>query len=96
MWKEITEARYDEMFNVIFPALMTSVGFLMGEPMDSDAAGATRYMAFAHIGHAFYEAREPMAVAAFRLVTAAEVLDSCEGCGETGRHLFDCVNSDGT
>ena len=53
MWKEITEARYDEMFNVIFPALMTSVGFLMGEPMDSDATGATRYMAFAHIGHAF-------------------------------------------
>jgi hypothetical protein len=33
-WKEVDEARYDEMLGVLPPALWLAKGFLVGEPYD--------------------------------------------------------------
>jgi hypothetical protein len=53
-WKESTEKRYWEMLEVLPPAAMTGLGFLVGEPFDHGTCtvkGFTlpRYSAFAEI-----------------------------------------------
>ena len=35
-WKRTTEAKYDEMLEILPPALWTGLGFLVGEPLDHD------------------------------------------------------------
>ena len=45
-WIETTEERYDEMLGVLPPAYWSSIGFLVGEPMDHNANGQPRFSAF--------------------------------------------------
>ena len=46
-WIETTEEKYNEMMNVLPPAVMMVGGFLVGEPWDHDGENhAARYEAF--------------------------------------------------
>lgn len=66
-WEPTTEERYFEMLEVLPPALMTSCGFLVGEPMDHDAGnGQPRFHAFRKRGNVFEFASRPMTEAEFR------------------------------
>ena len=66
-WDKVPETQFDEMLNVLPPALMLKGGFLVGEPWDHDAvSGAARYQAFRVRGGAYYVASRPMTKAEFR------------------------------
>lgn len=71
LWTETTAEQYDEMLNVLPPALWTREGFLVGEPWDHDAAtGAPRFQAFIAKAGAYYVASRPMTRAEFKDATA--------------------------
>jgi hypothetical protein len=75
-WVEVTEARYDEMLGMLPPAIMTGVGFLVGEPMDHNAQGQPRFSAFAHVNYErFFEAKEVLTIAEFRAIKIADFLE---------------------
>lgn len=66
VWTPCTEARYDDMLNVLPPAAHERGGFLVGEPWDHDAGnGQPRYAAFRQRGGTFYESSRPMTRAEF-------------------------------
>jgi hypothetical protein len=70
-FKEVDEARYDEMLGVLPPALWTAKGFLVGEPFDHRQCKATghlaaSYAAFICYRGKFYETAEAMTAAEFR------------------------------
>lgn len=59
-WKEVPEARYDEMLGILPPAVTTYYGFLVGEPFDHRVcavSGSVRpsYSAFVCLANKFYE-----------------------------------------
>ena len=71
-WAEVTEARYDEMLNVLPPAAWESGKFLVGEPWDHHAiSGAPRCQCFAAHAGRYYVASRPMTRAEFRAINPA-------------------------
>lgn len=48
-WVEVTPEHYDEMLNVLPPAMYFSGGFMMGEEADADARGVPIYTAFVRV-----------------------------------------------
>ncbi len=70
-FKEVGEARYDEMLGVLPPALWIDKGFLVGEPFDLRRCKATghftaSFSAFIHYRGKYYECEEAMTVAEFK------------------------------
>lgn len=70
-FKEVGEARYDEMLGVLPPALWIDKGFLVGEPFDHRRCKATgrltaSYSAFIRYRGKFYESEEAMTAAEFK------------------------------
>lgn len=64
-FRPITPERYDDMLDILPPALETGLGFLMGEPMDYRVCrvqGTTRaaYSAFVQSGAVHFQASAPM------------------------------------
>ena len=74
-WIETTEERYDEMLGVLPPAYWSSIGFLVGEPMDHNANGQPRFSAFVRIGKRYFGAVEPLTIAEFRQIRPDDVLE---------------------
>lgn len=72
-WEQVTSDRYWEMLEVLPPACMTGLGFLVGEPMDHNAEGRPRFSAFVEIDGTHYEADEPMTIRDFRAINPQEV-----------------------
>ena len=73
-FKEVTEERYDEMLNVLPPAVWEiSKGFLVGEPHDHDDEGRARFAAFFRKNGAYFEATRPMSVREFKAIQAHDV-----------------------
>jgi len=70
-FKEVGEARYDEMLGVLPPALWIDKGFLVGEPFDHRRCNATgrvaaSFAAFICYRGKYYESEEAMTVAEFK------------------------------
>ncbi len=70
-FKEVGEARYDEMLAVLPPALWIDKGFLVGEPFGHRRCTATgrltaSFAAFIRYRGKYYESEEAMTVAEFR------------------------------
>jgi hypothetical protein len=70
-FKEVDEARYDEMLGVLPPALWIGKGFLVGEPFDHRTCKATgrltaSFAAFIRYRGKYYESEEAMTAAEFR------------------------------
>jgi hypothetical protein len=70
-FKEVEEARYDEMLGVLPPALWIDKGFLVGEPFDHRRCKATgrwtaSFAAFIRYRGKYYESEEAMTVGEFR------------------------------
>jgi hypothetical protein len=66
MWKEVSEARYDEALGVLSPAIWLGKGFLMGEPHDHRPCTVTNkigptYAAFIQALGRYYEG-DPMTI----------------------------------
>lgn len=73
VWLSTTADRYDEMLNVLPPAMWRGGAFLVGEPMDHDVAtGRARYSAYWQRGGAYFEASRPITVAEMRAELAAQ------------------------
>jgi hypothetical protein len=68
-WVETTEERYYEMLGVLPPECWTSLGFLVGEPMDHDNHGRPRFSAFIKMDGKFYEGKQAMTGVAFRALS---------------------------
>lgn len=66
MWKEVTEERYWDMMEVLFPTEQIGDAFLIGEPYSSDDDGNPTYFAFRKLGPVYQESLEPMTVKQFR------------------------------
>lgn len=65
-WKEISEARFDEMLDMVPPALQMAKGFLAGEAVDQDRGGLPRFRAFIEFEGKYYECEQPMTRTQFR------------------------------
>jgi hypothetical protein len=67
-WKEVTEARYMDMLEMVPPAVMGPTGFMVGEPASQTAEGELTFAAFRQKDGKHYEADRPMTVREFRRV----------------------------
>lgn len=66
-WRQTTEEKYDEMLNVLPPALWIGGGFLVGEPWDHDAGnGQPRFAAYRYRDNVYEVANRPITRAEFR------------------------------
>lgn len=66
-WSETTAENYNDMLEVLPPALWERGGFLVGEPWDHHATnGQPRFAAFVQRGGKYYEASRPMTRAEFK------------------------------
>lgn len=79
-WKEIDEARFDEMLGILPPALHQSKGFLVGEPFDHRTCTVSgnftaTYAAFVCWGNRFFEGPN-MTVGEFRRLKVSDVLEA--------------------
>lgn len=77
-WKEITEAKYWEMLEVLPPAVMTHLGFLVGEPLDHGFCPVTglfgaRFEAFAEVRGKYFVADKPMSVSGFQSLSLRDI-----------------------
>ena len=77
-WNKTTQEKYWEMLEVLPPAVMTGLGFLVGEPLTHGTCPVTGkfgalYEAFAQVGKEFFVANEAMTVAGFKSITAKDV-----------------------
>jgi hypothetical protein len=71
-WIEITREKYHEMLEILPPACWLAIGFLVGEPMDHDAAtGRPRFDCFIAQFGKYYTASRPMTIAEFKTINAA-------------------------
>lgn len=77
-WKKVSEDRYIEMLECLWPACWEGVGFLVGEAWDHDAKGRPRFAAYAKIDGEHYEGATPMAIADFKALSRADVLSNVE------------------
>ena len=67
-WKRVSRDRYWEMLECLPPAVMGGGGFLVGEPMNHNAAGQPTFTAFLQKGEQYFEASAPMTIKEFRAV----------------------------
>ena len=66
-WELTTEAKYQEMLEILPPALWIGGVFLVGEPWDHDfATGAPRFAAYVCRNGRYYEASRPLTTAELR------------------------------
>jgi len=70
-WKEVTQGRYDEMLEMLPPAIQTANGFLFGEATRHRDCEVTRqfraaYAAFVAKDGRYFEADAPLTVPEFR------------------------------
>ena len=77
-WKKTTQEKYWEMLEILPPAAMTTLGFLVGEPADHRACPVTgnfgaRFEAFVKVGDQYFVASEPMTVTGFKTITAKDI-----------------------
>lgn len=77
-WNETTEERYDEMLCILPPAVMTGIGYLVGEPMDHDRCPITgyfgpRFSAFAKVNGKYYEAVEVISISGFKRLIPQDI-----------------------
>jgi hypothetical protein len=77
-WKETDEKTYWYMLEVLPPAVMTRLGFLVGEPLDHATCPVTgkfgpRFEAYAKVGGKFFVGSLPMSVGGFKTVTAKDL-----------------------
>lgn len=77
-FRPITPERYDDMLDILPPALETGLGFLLSEPMDHRPCriqGTFRaaFSAFVWIGGQHFQASAPMTGPEFQRLTAAQV-----------------------
>jgi hypothetical protein len=73
-WAEVTEERYNEMLEILWPAEWLPLGFLVGEPWDHDpATGRPRFTAFVQVDGKHYEALAPMSIPEFRNLRPGDV-----------------------
>lgn len=80
MWKEVDEARYDDMLCVLPPALWLAKGFLVGEPFDHRPCTLRggcypTYAAFITMDGRFFEGPS-LTAAEFRAVKVDDVVAS--------------------
>lgn len=73
-WKLTTEEKYWEMLGVLPPAVMTSLGFMVGEPFDHSPEGYPRFEAFAEVDGRFYVHTTPLRISEFRNMTKYDVI----------------------
>ena len=78
-FKEVDEARYNEMLGVLPPALWLDKGFLVGEPYDhrrcKETGGfAASFAAFIRYRGKYYESEEAMTAAEFRAFDPSTLL----------------------
>lgn len=78
-WKEIDEARYTEMLEILPPALWLTKGFLVGEPYTHRECKETKqfraaFTPFLSLGGKFFEGDEPMTSPEFRAFEPIGVL----------------------
>jgi hypothetical protein len=71
LWKEVDETRYNEMLEILPPAVWIPKGFLVGEPWNHricKVSGQFRptYAPFVSYRDKFYECDEPMTGPEFR------------------------------
>lgn len=71
-WKEVDEARYDEMLGVLPPIAWTDKGFLVGEPMSHLGDQPTFVALVRHHGR-YYESEGSITIAAWRALDPREV-----------------------
>jgi hypothetical protein len=72
-FKQVSDARYDEMLGVVPPALWISHGFLVGEPENHRTCTINKricstFAAFVQHDGKYFESLEAMTVAEFRAV----------------------------
>lgn len=77
-WVEVTQERYTEMLEILPPAIMTGLGFLVGEPADHRRCTITngvrpRYAAFVQYDGRFLECGIPLTTPEFKAVTALDI-----------------------
>ena len=77
-WKQTTEEKYWEMLEVLPPATMTGLGFLVGEPLTHGSCPITGkfgplFEAYAQVGPEYYVASAPMTVGGFKTLTPKAV-----------------------
>ena len=65
-WTKTTSERYYEMLECLPPEIMTSHGFLVGEPMYHNRKGEPVFTGFVEYDGEFYEADECFTVKQFR------------------------------
>ena len=65
-FKEITEARYNEMLDVLPPLAWCDKGFLVGEAWRHSAEGQPMFAPFVVYNARFYEGSEPITIADWR------------------------------
>ena len=78
-FKEVDEARYDEMLGVLPPALWIDKGFLVGEPFDHRRCKATgrlaaSFAAFICYRGKYYESEVAMTAAEFEAFDPATIV----------------------
>lgn len=67
-WSETTEEMYWEMLEVLPPAVMLPIGFLVGEPCDHHAGnGQPRFQAYVKADGKHWAASRPMTVKEFKV-----------------------------
>jgi len=66
-WTETTEETFDDMLNVLPPAIMSGGGFLVGEPWDHHAlSGRPRFAGYCERFGKWFAASRPMTKEEFR------------------------------
>lgn len=79
-WKRVSRERYWDMLEVLPPAVFGGGAFMVGEPANHDPeTGQPTFAAFKQTGDAYFEATEPMTIAAFRKI--------CPGVGACAWNL---------
>jgi hypothetical protein len=73
IWVEVDEARYDEMLNILPPAIWIEYGFMVGEPWDHGPDGRPRFPTFVKLRGHYYEATLPMTVGEFKALDLSTV-----------------------
>lgn len=79
-WREVTEAKFDEMLNVLPPAAFVRgfSHFMVGEPWDHHAlTGQPRFSAYKFTGGKYFEFSRPMTFREFKQIA-----------GETARYQY--------
>lgn len=77
-WQECSAEQYDEMLGCLPPALMTGLGFLVGEPSSHRRCTVTGdvradYQAFARVAGRYYGATQCLTMPEFKALQPGQV-----------------------